>query len=381
MRWAWAEVDLAAIAHNIDVIRRTLASDDATPAAVWAVVKADGYGHGAVAVARTAIDAGAVGLCVALTQEGVALRDAGITAPILLLSEQPAEDAAAIVAHSLTPTVYTRTGIAALDDAARGGGPRLGVHLKVDTGMHRAGAQPIDAVAAADAIAGSTSLYLAGVFTHLAVADEPSAPSNGLQLERFDEVLASLRTAGHEPSVVHAANSAAALALPAARRDLVRLGIAMYGIEPGPDVRRLCRELRPTLSLHARVSLVKTVRAGEGVSYGLRHVFEHDAVVATVPIGYADGVPRRLFDSGGEVLLHGRRVPIVGVVTMDQLMLDCGDLPVAVGDEVVLIGAQHGSAGSDAIGAEEWAARLGTIGYEIVCGISKRIDRRLRPTS
>ncbi|MCU1399955.1 MAG: alr [Acidimicrobiales bacterium] len=381
MRWAWAEVDLAAIAHNIEVVRRTLVSDGTTPAAVWAVVKADGYGHGAVSVARAALDAGAVGLCVALTQEGVALRDAGVSAPILVLSEQPAEDAAAIVAHALIPTVYTPAGITALDGAARGGAARVGVHLKVDTGMHRAGAQPAEAVAAADAIAGSAGLHLAGVFTHLAVADEPGAPSNTLQLDRFDEVLAALRAAGHEPPVVHAANSAATLTLPAARRDLVRLGIAMYGIEPGPEISRVCGELRPALSLHARVSLVKTVSAGEGVSYGLRHVFEREAVVATVPIGYADGVPRRLFGNGGEVLLHGRRVPIVGVVTMDQLMIDCGDLQVAVGDEVVLIGAQRGSAGSDAITAEEWAARLGTIGYEVVCGISKRIDRRLRPTS
>lgn len=376
MRWAWAEVDLDAITHNVGVIARAVAPSD-----VWAVVKADGYGHGAAPVATAALEAGATGLCVALVEEGVALRREGITAPILLLSEQPVDLAGEIVAEGLTPTVYSVAAVEALDQAA-GRAERaepLDVHIKIDTGMHRVGAQPVDAVALADAIAGHAHVRVGGVFTHLAVADEPTSPANEVQLRRFDDVLAALRGAGHEPAVVHAANSAAALALPGARRDLVRLGIAMYGIEPGEGVSDLCTDLRPALSLHARVSMVKTVRAGEGISYGLRHVFAADATVATIPIGYADGVPRRLFGTGAAVLVHGRRRPIVGVVTMDQLMIDCGDVPVVVGDEVVLIGAQSGSAGTDAIPAEEWAARVGTIGYEIVCGISKRIERRLRP--
>lgn len=372
MRWAWAEVDLEAIAHNVAVVRRIVA-----PSGVWAVVKADGYGHGAVGVARTALAAGAEGLCVALVEEGVALREAGVTAPILLLSEQPPEQAAEIVAFELQPTLASPEGVAAIS-AAIGGAPGapFAVHLKLDTGMHRAGAQPGDALEMVKAIIGSRALRLASIFTHLATADEPSAPANALQLRRFDEALAEIRAPGYEVPLVHIANSAGALALPETRRDFVRLGVAMYGIEPGPGVADLCAELRPALSLRARISAVKTVAAGEGVSYGLRHVFDRDTVVATVPIGYADGVPRRLFGTGGEVLIHGARRPIVGVVTMDQLMIDCGDVAVDVGDEVVLIGAQIGAAGCDAIPAEEWAARLGTIGYEIVCGISKRITRR-----
>jgi len=373
VRWAWAEVDLDAIAHNVEVVRRVVA-----PSAVWAVVKADGYGHGALDVTHAALAAGAEGLCVALVQEGVALREAGVTAPILVLSEQPPEQAGEIVAFDLQPTLASADGVAAMSAAGALGGAsgRVAVHLKVDTGMHRAGAQPESAVGMVRAIAAAGGLRLASIFTHLATADEPTSPANAIQIGRFDEALAEIRAAGLEVPRVHVANSAAALALADARRDFVRLGIAMYGIEPGPGVADLCADLRPALSLHARVSAVKTVAAGEGVSYGLRHVFDRDTVVATLPIGYADGVPRRLFGTGGEVLIHGTRRPIVGVVTMDQLMIDCGDTPVAVGDEVVLIGAQIGAAGCDAIPAEEWAARLGTIGYEIVCGISKRITRR-----
>ena len=372
-RWAWARIDLPAIAHNVGVVR-----DVAAPSAVWVVVKADAYGHGAVDVARTALDAGAGGLCVALVQEGVALREAGIDAPILVLSEQPPAVMGAAVRHRLIPTLASVAGVRAMADAV-GDGCDVPVHIKVDTGMHRSGADRGDAVALADAVASLPQLTLHGVFTHLARADEPDDPANALQLDRFEEVLAALRAAGHRPVLVHAANSAAALAIPRSRFDMVRLGIAMYGIEPGAGVHDLCADLRPVMSLHARVSRVHTVAPGEGVSYGLRFVAERPSVVATVPIGYADGVPRRLFGTGGVVLIHGRRLPIVGVVTMDQLMVDCtsigDDIGVVVGDEVVLIGGQHGAAGIDMIRAEEWAERLDTIGYEIVCGISPRVQR------
>lgn len=372
-RWAWAEIDLDAIAHNVRVVRAVV-----EPSEVWAVVKADAYGHGAVAVARAALAAGAAGLCVALVQEGVRLRQAGIDAPVLILSEQPPEQLVDVVTHRLMPTLASRSGVDAMASAV-GAGRDVAVQLKVDTGMNRSGVDPSDAVAIADAIAEHPQLRLQGVFTHLAKADEPAAAANDLQLRRFDVALDALAGAGHRPPLVHAANSAGALALPRSRFDLVRVGIAMYGIEPGPDVSDLCADLRPALSLHARISRVHRVPAGEGVSYGLCHVFARESTVATVPIGYADGVPRRLFTTGGEVLIHGRRLPIVGAVTMDQLMVDCtaiaGDRGVEVGDDVVLIGAQVGSLGADAIPAEEWAERLGTIGYEIVCGISPRIER------
>jgi len=359
-RWAWAEVDLDAIAHNVGVLRRA-----AAPAAVWAVVKADAYGHGLLPVARTAIRAGCEGLCVALTSEGVALRDAGVDAPILVLSEQPPEDAAAIVSHRLTPTVSTADGIDALA-AQRDRG--VDVHLKIDTGMHRVGAAPADARRLAERVdAAGPWLRLAGIFTHLAIADEPDDPYTAEQLARFDEVLAALPTV----PVTHAANSAAALAHPHARRSLVRAGIAVYGISPGPGVDHLCGELRAAMALKARVSFVKRVGAGARISYGLRHTFAAETTVATLPIGYADGV-RRGLSGAGVVLIGGRRRPITGVVTMDQLMVDCGNDPVRPGDEAVLIGAQ----GVERITAEDWAGLLGTIGYEVVCGISGRVPRR-----
>jgi alanine racemase len=255
----------------------------------------------------------------------------------------------------------------------------VAVHLKIDTGMQRVGAQPADVGGLVEFIGKhAPTLRLGAVFTHLAVADEPNDPYSAEQLDRFDGILAASAVDG---VLVHAANSAGALAHPAARRSFVRAGIAIYGISPGSGVDDLMAGLRPALSLRARVSHVKQVRAGSRISYGLRHTFEQDSVVATVPIGYADGVPRRLAMVGGEVLLGGRRRPIRGVITMDQLMVDCGpvdagDEPVRPGDDVVLLGEQDGPAGRERIRAEDWAARLDTIGYEIVCGISSRVPRR-----
>lgn len=371
-RWAWVEIDLAALDHNVRSLRAAV-----HPAAVWAVVKADGYGHGAAAVARQAIASGAAGLCVALTQEGVALRGDGLTAAILVLSPQPVDDADVIVQHGLTPTITATSHADAIAAAARRAGLRgYAVHVKVDTGMQRVGAQPDDVPALIAHVRSADSLLtVEGVFTHLACADEPSSPANDEQLGAFQVVLDRLAAGGFAPPVLHAANSAAALALPASRRSLVRAGIAMYGISPGPGVDHLARDLQPVLSLRARVSHVKRVAAGSHVSYGWRHRFERATTVATVPIGYADGVPRRLGTlpdgPGADVLVGGRRCPVVGVVTMDQLMVDVGDAAVDIGDEVVLIGGQ----GDRTIRAEDWAARLGTIGYEIVCGISARVSR------
>jgi alanine racemase len=346
--WAWADVDLDAITHNVHVLREVVA-----PAAVWAVVKADGYGHGALEVGSAAMLAGADGLCVALASEGVSLRRSGISAPILLLSEQPPDCAEAIVEHHLTPTVSTPGGVAALAAASRahGAGP-LDIHLKIDTGMHRVGVTVADAAALARIIDDEPAVHLAGVFTHLAVADDLSNAETDAQLRRFDDALATLRPVG----VVHAANSAGALGHPAARHSLVRIGIAMYGISPGADLDRETERLRPALALKARVSFAKRLRAGDRLSYGLRHTMPVDANVATVPIGYADGVRRNLSGLGAPVLIGGKRREIIGTITMDQLMVDCGDDDVAIGDEVVLIGRQ----GDELIRAEDWAALLGT---------------------
>lgn len=360
------EIDLGAIRHNVRVLRALVA-----PAEVLAVVKADAYAHGAVPVARAAVDAGATHLGVALVEEGVALRDAGIEVPILVLSEPPPEAAPEVVARGLTPIVYTDVGVEALAKAvAESGGPPLRVHLKIDTGMHRVGVACARATAFAGRVAEHPELDLAGVCTHFAVADEPDRADTARQLERFAAARAELAAAGLDPRPVHAANSAAAIGFPDSRFDLVRIGIALYGIPPAPGVGEDLG-LVPALSLRSRVAHVKRLPAGERVSYGLRYELPTDAGIATVPIGYADGVPRNLAATGAEVLVRGRRCRIAGTVTMDQLMVDVGDLPVEVGDVVTLIGAD----GPESVTAAEWAERLGTIGYEIVCGIGPRVPR------
>jgi alanine racemase len=364
-RPAWVDVDLDAVTHNIGLLRGVV-----TPAAVWAVVKADGYGHGAVPVARAALGAGAEGLCVALVEEGEALRRAGVEAPIVLLAEPPPSQYGEVGRWGLEAVVYTTHAIDGLGRQC--GRRRIGVHLKIDTGMHRVGAPPTAAVPLARRIEATPALELTGVMTHLAIADEPADPYTAQQLDAFDAVLGELWAAGITPCSVHAANSAGALAHPRSRYSFVRAGIATYGVAPGPCLAERGRDLRPALTLRARVSFVKRVAAGERISYGLRHRFGRDATVATLPIGYADGVPRRLSATGGEVLIGGRRRPIVGVVTMDQLMVDCGDDPVAAGAEAVLIGEQ----GGERITADEWAGRLETIAYEITCGIGARVPRR-----
>ena len=284
-RWAWVEIDLDAVRHNVAVLRERVA-----PARVWAVVKADAYGHGAMPVARAAIEAGAAGLCVALVQEAAALREGGIDAPLLVLSEQPPAQLATAVQLGVVSTVYSIAQIEALV-AAGARGHR--VQLEVDTGMRRVGCEPDDAVDLAARIVDSSSLVLDGVYTHLAVADDPGHPANEAQLDSFDRVLAALDAAGIDAGTVHIGNSAGGLAHVRARRAGVRAGIAMYGISPGAGVDPLVADLRPVLSLHARVSHVKRVRAGESISYGHRHTFTADTTVATVPLGYADGVPRR----------------------------------------------------------------------------------------
>ena len=360
-RPVWATVDLGAVRHNVASLVELVA-----PAAVCAVVKADGYGHGAVPVARVAVEAGAQWLAVAVVDEGVELRDAGIEAPVLVLAEPPLAALDEAVARHLTPVVYTAAAIDALETAAAMHGREgVPVHLKVDTGMHRVGAAPGDVLGLARRVVEARHLALEGLLTHFAVADEPDRDADTkAQLDRFEEVRDELAAHGIAPDVLHAANSAGAIAHEAARYDLVRCGIAVYGCMPG---------LRPAMSLTAEVTFVKEVEAGESLSYGLRYTCKERTVVATVPLGYADGVTRRLSAVGGEVLVGGHRRPIAGTVTMDQLMVDCGpSADVRVGDEVVLLGRQ----GGEEITADEWAARLDTINYEVVCGIGPRVPRR-----
>ena len=367
-RWGWAEVHTGLIQHNVAIVAEQVA-----PAKVWAVVKANAYGHGAVPVAQAALQAGAQGLCVAIVDEGVALRRAGATCPILLLSEQPPEMAELVVGYNLTPTVTTTRGAAVLATAAAMADRTVAVHIKIDTGMHRMGVSPNEAVQLAKFVQSYDSLSIEGVYTHFAVADDPSHPANTEQMSRFTDSLRALEDAGVNPPLVHAANSAAALANPDSRFSMVRLGIAMYGLRPGPGVADLCTGLIPAMSLKARVSAVRWVDAGEAVSYGLRTPLGKTSLIATVPLGYADGVPRRLGSTDICVLVNGVPRRIAGTVTMDQFMIDCEqDSSVTIGDEVVLIGRQ----GDARVSADDWADALGTIGYEIVCGIGPRVFRR-----
>jgi alanine racemase len=375
LRPAWAEIDLAAIRANARLL-----SDLVAPAQLCAVVKAWAYGHGPVRVARAAIEGGAGWLGVALIEEGLQLREAGIAEPILLLSEPARPAMADVVRAGLTPTLYTQEGVDAVAAAvvASGRHQPVPVHVKVDTGMHRVGAAGPVAVKVALDVAARPELRLEGLWTHFAVADEPGRAYTAEQLGRFRDVVDELAAQNVRPSMVHAANSAGALLHPDSRMDLVRCGVALYGLAPALELVGAppCDQLRPALSLRARVAYVKEVDAGERLSYGLHYQLPVRSVVATVPLGYADGVSRRLAENGGQVLIGGRRYPIAGSVTMDQILVDCGpDADVAIGDVVVLLGRQ----GGETITAWEWASRTGTIAYEVVCGVSARVPRIYRP--
>ena len=374
-RPAWAEVDRDALRANA----RTVASRIA-PAALCAVVKADGYGHGAVTAALAFLDGGAQGLAVAIVDEGLELRNANITAPILLLSEPPADIMPAAVAAGLTLTLTTAEGVEAAIDAAKIMGGAVPVHVKIDTGMHRMGTHISGLADLLAQIATCDQLVVEGIWTHLASADEDDEDAvafTGVQVDRFDEAVAIAEAIGLDIPVKHVANSAGTLTRPDARFSMVRCGLVLYGEVPNEAVRIQAEteaplELTPALTIKAAVSAVRRVEAGSRPSYGRRRALERDATIATVPIGYADGFPRALFAAGQEVLIGGYRHPLAGMVTMDQIVVDMGDDPVAVGDEVVLLGSQ----GAEEITAGEWAEHLGTIVYEVLCGIGPRVPRR-----
>ncbi len=365
MRPTWVSIDLDAIEHNVRALRAIVA-----PAQVCAVVKANGYGHGAVPVARAAQRGGASWLAVAFVDEGLELRAARIDTPILVLSEPRPDEMRAARDADLRVTVYTSDGVRAAAGSASIDKP-WPVQLKLDTGMNRVGADPRDAAELADAIVASGSLTLESVWTHCAVADEPGHPFTTTQLDRFAGALDLLESRGHHPAMTHAANSAGAIAEPAARLALVRCGIAIYGIAPSGSLEGLA-PLRPALVLRSEIAHVHDVAEGETVSYGRRWCATVRTRVATVPIGYADGVRRSYGLDGGEVLVRGARCAVLGVVTMDQLMIDVSEMDATVGDEVILIGRQ----GDEVITANEVGEVLGTIGYEVTCAISGRVPRR-----
>jgi len=364
-RPTWLEVDLEAIAHNV---RRVV--EIVGPAVqVLAVLKADGYGHGAVRIARTALNNGARCLGVASINEGLALRRAGVSAPILVLGFTPAWQAHELVLNGLTATVFDLGVARALSRAAGQLDTQVRVHIKVDTGMGRLGLLPDDLVPFALALKSLPHLVLEGIFTHFSVADSDPKYTRW-QAGQFQVVLDALAAEGISPPLVHAANSAATLSLPECHYSMVRLGIAMYGLHPSPQL-HCPPDFRPALSFKTEVAQVKTLTPGSFVSYGNTYQTTDRQRIAVIPVGYADGF-RRAPRHWGEVLVRGRRAPIVGRVCMDQTMIDVTAIAdVRQGDEVVLIGEQ----GGESITAEQVAERLGTINYEVVSEILARVPR------
>ncbi len=358
-----AEIDLSAIRRNIAALA------EHSDTAVCAVLKADAYGHGVIPVARTALDAGATWLAVATIGEAVDLGEVvGDDTPILVLSERPGAELDVFrdrLPRGLRLTICSTAGLAAIRNARI----EASVHVEVDTGMRRMGVEPTEAVALCRDVAEADDLHLEGVWTHMAVADSPDDPFTDLQLDRFDRVLDELEAASVRPPLAHAANSAAALMHPRSRFDLIRVGIAMYGVAPAAELEGVV-PLSPALTLRSVVTAVRTVVAGETVSYGRRWEAAETCRIATVPLGYADGVRRSSDRAGVEVLIGGRRHLIVGTVTMDQCMV-LVDETVEMGDEVVLIGAQ----GDERISVGEIADRIDTIGYEVLTSLGRRVER------
>ncbi|MBI2930395.1 MAG: alanine racemase [Planctomycetes bacterium] len=362
----WVEIDLAAAAHNVSLVRRFLGQDPQ----IMAVVKADAYGLGAVPVGRHLLDCGCSSLAVNDIGEAVALRDAGITAPILILGVPLAEEIPEIVARRVTVTLHSAELIDALDEEARRRRRVQRIHLKIDTGLTRLGVPVEEAFVLACAIARRPHLALEGVYTHLTSAVSGNADVTRGQLGRFNRVLAALARAGLRPPIVHAANSAGLFAVPESRYDLVRPGIALYGMDPGLFA-LMGLDLRPTLTMRTRIVHLRAVPAGTAVGYEGTHRTSTETVIATCPIGYDDGYPWPL-SNRGTVLVRGRRAPLVGRVSMNYVTLDVGGVPgVGLGDEVTLIGRDA----AEEIRVEHLAKLVGTIPYELTCRIGRHLKR------
>ncbi len=373
MRPTRAEIDLSAVAANVALACR-LAGPQAQ---VMAVVKAEAYGHGAVPVARAALDAGATWLGVATPEEAVPLRATGITSRILVLGPIAPEQAELVAAQDLDQCVSDPSQAEVLDRAARAHGRVLALHLKVDTGMGRVGLPPREARQAGEKIRSLTCVRLVGLMTHFAEAEAEDPAFAREQLARFAEAARSLAAAGFPRPIRHAANSAGLLFLPEARLDLVRPGIMLYGCHPRGRRRPPEPLLQPALRFRTGITQIHDVARGESVSYGRTFVAQHHLRVATLPVGYADGCGR-LLSNCGYVLVRGRRVSIVGRVCMDMTMIDVTGVPDArVGDEVVLIGRQD----TEEISADEVAEIQGTISYEVLCRIGPRVPRVYLPPS
>lgn len=366
---SWAEVRLADIAYNIAQLRRCIGDDTL----FMAVVKADGYGHGAYRVAQTAIDAGARWLGVAIAEEGIGLRDKGIDAPILVLGGIMPYEAEEVVASGLCQTVFTLDVARALSDASVKQGKNADVHIKVDTGMGRVGVRPgLELEQLIEGLMDLPGINITGMFTHFAESDACDKSFTNYQMSLFVQAINQAKAMNVGPLILHAANSAAVIDCAAAHFDMVRGGISIYGYYPSDGIDNPQKvDLKPALSWKARVMYVKDVPAGTPISYGRTFTTQRPSKIATISAGYADGYRRQL-SNRGYVLIRGSRAPVIGRVCMDQFMIDVTDIPgVTIGDEVVLIGRQ----GNEIIAADELAGLCGTISYEILTSIGPRVPR------
>lgn len=368
----WVEVDHRALAHNVKALKRHIGS-----AQLWPVVKGRAYGHGAVEAARTFLQAGASGLAVSALAEAVELRDGGVDAPVFVMNPVVPWQADTYAALRITASLADLAAAEALSQAvsAADGVKPLPVHVKVDTGLGRFGLMPEEVVPFVEQLHRLPGLQVQGIFTHLASADEEDKSFARLQLDTFESVLDALASRGLRPSLAHAANSPATLALPESHFEMVRNGLAVYGLYPSPSTRRAAEEagvkLWPAMSLKARVVAVRRVAKGTPIGYGSTFRTDRETTIVTLPIGYSDGVSR-LLSGKLEVLVHGQRRPVVGRICMNHCMVDAGDLPVQRGDVVTLLGRDETGA---EIPTEEWAEHLGTIAYEVLCMVGSRNPR------
>ena len=375
----WAEINLDNLAHNVAVIRSCIPAGTA----LMAVVKADAYGHGAVEVANTMLESGADTLGVAICEEGVQLRDAGVTAPILVMAFTPRPLLESVVKHNLIQTVFSKEGANALSQIAARHNTRAVVHIKIDTGMSRLGFLP-NAASINDIcdIASDPNIFVQGIYTHFATSDQPDHEFMFEQEARFAWVLDELQSRGLHIMKRHMANSGAVaqivrknVANPIGNSifmDYARVGVLLYGLPPSTELAEDCAplDLKPVMRFMTQVSMVKRLAAGVGISYGHIYKTTRESTIAVLPIGYADGYPRRL-SRGGQVLVNGQLAPIAGAICMDQCMADVTDIPtVAPGDPVVLIGSKE-----EGVCADDLAKIVGTISYEVVCGVGKRVPR------
>ena len=358
----WVEVDLSAIKNNIQKMR-TLTG---TP--VMVVVKANGYGHGAVPVARAALEAGASWCAIARADEAVELREAGVDCPLLMLGHHPQNRVGDMIDLEVSLTLWDEAQARAVHRAAEEMEKKARVQLKVDTGMSRLGVQPGQAARLIRLIRSLPHLHLEGIFTHFATADEADTDTADEQEQKFKDLLSRLERDNLLPELIHAANSAASLSRPDAHFDLLRVGISIYGLNPSPEC-TLPDEFQPALSWKSVLSQVKTLPPGRGISYGHIYTTRGEERIGTIPVGYADGYHRV---TGSEVLVRGKRVPVIGRVCMDQIMVNLDGVPEAgEGDEVVLVGKQGGASYT----ADDLARVWDTVNYEVVCAIADRVPR------